>query len=217
MAREVDGLERNLLGLDDRLEGRIRLTLPDVMASHLLMDDLAAFSADQPEITLEMIPTHQALDIGRRDADVAVRVTSSPPEHLIGRSLGRFSVAPYVHRNDTRTPRWIGSLGEDDRDAAWREQFCPAGSVVMRCDSPLLRLRAVRAGAGIAMLPCALADVHPELERCVPEPFDGGEIWLLTHPDLRSAARIRALLDHLSAAFRRHGDALLGNARLKAA
>ncbi len=214
VAGEVENLERNLLGLDQRLEGRVRLALPEVVASHRLMTDLARFSAQHPQITLELVPTHEALDIGERDADVAVRVTNRPPEHLVGRSLGRFAVAPYVNRLASGPYGWIGAGAGDLVDAGWHDQFCPGAPVLMRCISPLLRLAVVRAAAGVAVLPCALADPHDELCRLAASaPMDGGEIWLLTHSDLRNAARVRAVMTHLTEALARQRGALLGLGR----
>lgn len=214
VAGEVEDLERNLLGLDQRLQGPVRLTLPEVVASHLLMTELAQFSEQHPEITLELVPTHEALDIRKRDADVAVRVTDRPPEHLVGRSLGRFAVAPYVHRLASVPFGWIGAGPGEHVDAGWHDQFCPGAPVLMRCNNPVVRLAAVRAAAGVAVLPCALADPHDELCRLAASvPMDGGEIWLLTHPDLRNAARVRALMAHLTEAFAQQRGALLGLGR----
>ncbi len=211
VADEVEDLERNLLGLDQRLEGRVRLTLPEVVASHLLMTELAQFCDQHPEITLEFVPPHEALDIRKRDADVAVRVTDRPPEHLVGRSLGRFAVAPYVHRSASEPYGWIGAASGDGVDADWHDRFCPGASVIMRCNNLAVRLAAVQAAAGVAILPCALADPHDELRRLtVSAPLDGGEIWLLTHPDLRNAARVRALMTHLTEVFAQQQDVLLG-------
>ena len=165
VADEVEDLERNLLGLDQRLEGRVRLTLPEVVASHLLMTELAQFCDQHPEITLEFVPPHEALDIRKRDADVAVRVTDQPPEHLVGRSLGRFAVAPYVHRSASEPHGWIGAGSGDGVDADCHDRFCPGAPVVMRCKNLAVRLAAVQAAAGAAILPCALADPHDELRR----------------------------------------------------
>ena len=57
-------------------------------------------------------------------------------------------------------------------------------------------LAAVRAGIGVAILPCYLADPDPDLRRLGPEIEDlGVDLWMLTHPDLRHTARVRAVLD----------------------
>ena len=58
---------------------------------------------------------------------------------------------------------------------------------------------AARAGIGLALLPCFLADPEPALERLF---IADGEaetgLWLLTHEELRHTARVRAFLDFLA-------------------
>jgi DNA-binding transcriptional LysR family regulator len=58
---------------------------------------------------------------------------------------------------------------------------------------------ATRAGLGLAVLPCFSADVDRGLQRVgAPDPEWASFLWLLTHPDLRKVARIRAVLDFLA-------------------
>ena len=58
---------------------------------------------------------------------------------------------------------------------------------------------AIMAGVGVGLLPCFSGDGEPTLLRLsVPEPELGTDLWLLTHPDLRHAPRIRLLLDYLA-------------------
>jgi DNA-binding transcriptional LysR family regulator len=60
------------------------------------MRDLGRFVSDYPDISLDFIGSYEALSLTRGEADVAVRVTDSPPEHLIGRRLGQYAVAVYA-------------------------------------------------------------------------------------------------------------------------
>ena len=64
----------------------------------------------------------------------------------------------------------------------------------------LLALRAAaRSGLGVAPLPCYLGDPDPWLVRVHPPlPEMASALWLLTHPDLRRVARVRAVLDFLA-------------------
>ena len=54
---------------------------------------------------------------------------------------------------------------------------------------------AARQGLGVAALPCYLADRDPRLVRLT-EPMTemASALWLLTHPDLRRVARVRAFV-----------------------
>ncbi len=221
VASEIDSLERGLHGQDQRLEGLIRLTLPDALAVGFVMDDLARFTARYPGIDLELMATYEALDLGRREADMALRITASPPEFLVGRNLGAFALTVYGARDylaehdPVAHPEdccWIG-LGGAPFDDEWRATISPNIPSRMHSQNVLLRVAAVRAGVGLALLPCGLCDTDPLLVR-VPGAAVvlGDPIWLLTHPDLRGAARIRLLLGFLAESFERHRDLLMGQA-----
>ena len=56
---------------------------------------------------------------------------------------------------------------------------------------------AARAGIGVALLPCYLGDGEPGLERALADPVAelATELWMVTHRDLRSTARVRAFFD----------------------
>jgi len=69
----------------------------------------------------------------------------------------------------------------------------------------------VRSGAGLAVMPCYLADQDPRLQRVgdvLPEITT--EQWLLVHRDLRALPRVRAVMDALVELFRRHRHMLEG-------
>lgn len=74
------------LGQDSRLEGPIRVSMIDAFATHLLMPDLASFAVLYPEIELQIPVSYETVDLDRHEADVAVRFSKSPPDHLMGRA-----------------------------------------------------------------------------------------------------------------------------------
>jgi DNA-binding transcriptional LysR family regulator len=93
----------------------------------------------------------------------------------------------------------------------WLARHAPVEAVVLRCNSWLAQLAAARAGLGLAALPCFLADPEPALRRVLPpEPALASELWLLTHPDLRRTARVRAFMETLARGFRRDRTLLEG-------
>jgi DNA-binding transcriptional LysR family regulator len=64
---------------------------------------------------------------------------------------------------------------------------------------------AVRAGIGLGMLLCLLAERESDLVRLAPPPPElDTQVWVLTHPDLRRVQRIKALTDHLYETLSRH-------------
>lgn len=74
----------------------------------------------------------------------------------------------------------------------------PADRIAVRVDSLLGMTAAVRHGMGTGLLLCLLAEGHGELVRLA-GPFEAldTQVWILTHPDLKTVARIRTLTDFL--------------------
>ena len=61
---------------------------------------------------------------------------------------------------------------------------------------------AVEAGIGIGHLPCFVAAALPGAGTAgPPDPAFAADLWLLTHPDLRHAPRVRVFLDFMAAAI----------------
>ena len=106
-------------------------------------------------------------------------------------------------------PSWSAAL---PGAAAWMRKHVPSERVVFRSSS-LLALRAVaRSGLGVAPLPCYLGDADPGLSRLAAAlPEMASALWLLTHPDLRRVARIRAFLNFMVPWFDQWRGLLEGN------
>jgi DNA-binding transcriptional LysR family regulator len=115
MEREVMTLERRVIGRDQKLTGHVRVATSDFLATHLLIPGLPAFGRQYPEINVEIVTGYESLDIDRREADIALRITPKPPPHLVGKRLAAVAFAPFVSRDYLRhhdlqasTSCWIG-------------------------------------------------------------------------------------------------------------
>ena len=67
-----------------------------------------------------------------------------------------------------------------------------------RVNSVLSMAKSIAAGAGAGVLPCFIGNKCSDLTR-IGEPIlelDLG-LWILTHPDLRHSARVRAFTDYV--------------------
>jgi DNA-binding transcriptional LysR family regulator len=208
----VAALERQALGLDARLTGELRVTTLDMTAFYEagLFD---GFARRHPGIELELSVGNFPRNLTRREADVAIRWTDAPPEHLVGHRVARAEYALYGANSLLETlPAEVGLadypwLGWDMTSNArvtwaWMQQNIPEANIVCRFDMALAMHAAIKAGMGVGFMPCAYADGDPTLRRLRPvEPGFGIDIWVLTHPDLRGSARVRAFLDHASSHF----------------
>lgn len=196
---EIQQLARTIAGGDARLRGTVRVAVPYLLATHLLMPVFAEFARHYPEIQLELIASYEHADLTRREADVAIRVTDAPPRSAVGRRIATLEVALYgpSARKARRSPLPYVGLDDGRPVPRWYRERWPGASLGVRVNDYPLALAAVRAGLGAAPLPACVAEGQPGLRRLAPLPQLEVGLWLLTHADLRRAARIRALLDWL--------------------
>ena len=209
-------------GRDARLGGTVRITLPDVLVPPVARW-LAPFRQHHGEIDYEIVSNNTGMDLLRREADIALRITEHPPPDLIGRRLGKIAVAIYASREAmefshplahplTQRPwlRW----DEQWRAVAierWMDKHVAPELVGARVNTHLAMHELIAAGVGVGFLACWLAEPDPRLVR-ISEPNDalGFDIWMLTHRALRTTARVRVLFDHLGEAFVKEREAIEG-------
>lgn len=215
--------ENRLRGRDMRPSGLVRVTTTDTLLASILGPVLAAFRLEHPDVELEVAVSNQSFDLIRRDADVAIRPTLDPPQNLVGRRVGQLAFGIYAspvllsgrrnvaaHLSDQS---WIGfdaSLSHI-RATQWLLVLLKGVAPAVRVNSLLAAMHAARAGLGFALLPCYLGDAEAGLER-VGEPVRelAASLWLLTHPDLRRVARVKAFMDFCFEALQNEAPRMLG-------
>lgn len=228
MATRAEEVERQVLGRDRELTGSLRVTTAFVLMDHLLPQPLAEFARAYPGIEVEMVENAVLADLssasaaapqnrGRREADVALRLSAHVAEHLVGRELGMTQCRVYALRGAPGLPQQLTPLTELVRSAPWvaferdasariydrwmREHLAHA-DVRLRVDIFNAKAAMLRTGIGVGVLPTFMQDKHPELV-AISEPIPelAAPVWMLTHPDLRKTARVRAFMQFV-------GDAL---------
>jgi len=226
MGEDIVTFERQVTGHDLRPSGELRVTTNDTVLVHLMTGVFAAFRKAYPEIVLDVVVSNQALNLSKRDADVAIRATDSPPENLVGRRAATIAWSIYGRRDDFPEGaasddkqlferNWV-ALGDNLgglKVAQYARDHVATERIVYRVNTVLGLAEAVGNGIGIGHLPNFIADADPGLVRLgppVPE-FSAG-LWLLTHPDLRQSARVRVFLDFVAAEISRQRRAIEGTA-----
>ncbi len=205
--------ELRVLGQDLRPSGHVRLAVAGIVIDHLLPPVLTQFRRDYPAVTLELVGALDHASLVRREADTALRVSDAVPDWLVGRRLGVVDFAVYTLRRDGPPPalcpvdellpqrRWI-SLERDVRDLKfdrWLDTQVPASSVVLRVDAFNHALTMVRAGLGMALLPCFVQRSCPDLQpMTAPIPELRTPLWVLTHRELRNTTRVKVLMQALA-------------------
>lgn len=201
---EMLGVDAALLDKDSDMIGSLRVTAINNMASTVLMPMFARFNQLHPLINLYIAVSNLDASLPQREADIAIRLTNSPTDTLIGKRMVTVASTIYGGRDyleklkkQGNKPRWIGveccSFHKN-----WTRQHCGEQAHNLYSDDTLLTLAAIRAGLGVSFLPCFMGDADPLLQRyCDPDPQHDLGLWILLHPDLKRTARVLAFRDHM--------------------
>ncbi|MCW7538811.1 LysR family transcriptional regulator [Aquabacterium sp. A7-Y] len=207
---ELEAVREALQQAPGEVSGLVRISTTDSVLQGLLLPALRGLSPVHPLLQLELSASNELASLTRRDADIALRVTKRPPQHLVARPLGPVRVALYVPRRAnkaktlddvvTQALPWVAvdeALPEHP-SVQWRRRHLPRVQPQLRVSSIVSVLDAVAAGLGVGVLPLFLAEARRELRR-VSEPLDEAEspLWLLTHPESRHLRRVSLVASHL--------------------
>ncbi len=218
--REILGVDGVLQGKDTYLVGPLRVTAINNMASSVLMPMFARFSDAHPRVELHIIVSNMDASLAQREADIAIRLTNSPTETLIGKRLLTVASTIYGSREylnkikpQKAEPKWIG-VNCCVFHKTWTRQYCSHQSHNFYSDDTLLTLSAIKQGLGVSYLPCFLGDADPLLERyCDPDTQHDLGLWLLLHPDLKRTARVLAFRDYMIQSIEQKRDLFEGRLR----
>ena len=208
MEASYSALEREWVG--EEPSGPLRVSTISLFV-RVLAPALAAFSRTHPRIALQLDTSRLPASLDRNEAQVVIRATDHPLETLVGRFVGRLQFAPYAARSlveahgtalaDLPWLDWSNSFGRRHL-RAYLAAHAPSARIVAELAVFEDMLAVATAGHGVAALPCVDGDEHPDLVRLAP-PIDGFSmgIWLLTHPALRGAPRVRAFMQRIGIAL----------------
>jgi DNA-binding transcriptional LysR family regulator len=200
------------------VSGTVRLTCTEAVLQSLLLPALRRFMPDYPGLKLELNTSSTFANLSRRDADIALRLTNTPPEHLVGTRLGTVSYRvcaseEYLRRSGHTALEEMAWIAPDDflpdhPTVAWRRQQLPGVNLAYRCSSMLAVAHLVRAGMGVAALPDFMLREGELQQLGTPlEDYDTA-LWLLTRPDCRGLRSVSALFSELTRAIDLSGSQL---------
>lgn len=209
---EVGGLVARVGNQSHAAEGLIRLATVDTLLAGPLTPLLRLFRERHPRILLDVQSGVGMANLRQREVDAALRAGGEPPEGLVGRRLCRIAVAVYcstagprVVETDLASADWVVPDEQLKHLASfeWLRRHGYDQRPALRANTLHTLALGVAAGIGVAILPCYLADGDSRLVR-VGGLIDelAGDLWFLTHEELRNTARIRALSDFFGRQFR---------------
>ncbi|MEM7156283.1 MAG: LysR family transcriptional regulator [Myxococcota bacterium] len=219
---EMLSLRRDATSLETVLSGEVRVAVSPGISQFLLMPYFAEFTREHPGVELAIASSNTIVDLMRGACDVAIRSQDHPDENLVGRRLPTVTdyayaspeyLAEHEFDGESTTATWIGR-GHGKRGNQWvKSTPFPEAGVRHEMPDPLDQLHAAIAGMGMTILPGFIASRFDGLVR-IPGtgPVGSRPVWALTHPDLRTAVRIRTFVSYLATVLAEHEPELTGPA-----
>ena len=227
MESDAFEIERKLQAKNSFMQGNIRITIPYHIMVGPFVKGLAKFSEIHPRVDLDIVPSWQAFDLKKGEADIALRLLyrdKMPPDDLIGSKIFEIYCAVYASKtylqsHDLNDSDMANFIGWDDNTAypdwVMNSEF-PHLRTKHKFNDPILQLQAVKAGMGLAMMPCFLCDGEPDLVRVhESSKWHRFDVWMLSHPDLRETMRYREMRNFLKKYFMETTDVWTGDSYVK--
>lgn len=212
MERQSFDLLRALGQQDTSLRGRLVVTAPELLCATFLPPLFEQFCTAHPEVQLEVRAAVDMLDLDRREADLAIRISDTPGDHLTGVRLTSQHTASFatqdwadrIAEDPGGAIDWVvfSGLGQVPRDAMAR---APGSRVKLMFDDMSAMIGAARAGLGVVRAPMFLGRHYKALVQ-VPllDPHPYADIWMVAHPDVWPSARVAAFRACLQPYFKQH-------------
>jgi DNA-binding transcriptional LysR family regulator len=205
VADNMESIERIVSGDKTELSGVIRLTAPVHATNTLFPRLLKEFQLLYPQIRFELLLDNAELDIEKREADIAIRGTHKVPENLIGRCIGKTNWSLYVSDElyqgrlmsleEIKQLPLIGYSHFNNPAGKWHADTFKEVTKTVVCGGLENGRGFAEVGMGVALLPSNMETSLREIYK-LPEEL-GAELWLLTHQEMRTSAKIKALWDFM--------------------
>ncbi|MEP3348022.1 MAG: LysR family transcriptional regulator [Litoreibacter sp.] len=205
MEQAEHALMRRMKGAETQLSGPLVITASQLLIANFLTPVLDQFTSAYPAVELRILATNEMLDLSRREADLAVRISRSPGDELTGLRLlsqdtASFATADWAQRisQDPNTMiDWVVYDATPDLPKGVSPDY-PNMQVRFRFDDMVALIGAAQAGLGVLRMPMFLGRTIAGLVQVpVLPPRSYADIWVVGHPDVWPSAKVRAFREVL--------------------
>ena len=209
---EVLAAGRRIEGQDGHVSGVVRLATPEAFGTYFIAPRAHRLHAQHPQIELELAPESRAVNLSKREADIAISLYRPDQgrlqvARLVDYRIGLYAsealldrVGPITSPSALRGQPFISYI-EEMIDLPELRTFdrSMAEHCVFRSSTVAAQMEAVASGLGFGLLHCFAVSPHMRLVRVLPETVEVvRSFWMVLHADLARVPRIRAVADFVA-------------------
>ncbi|WP_419799043.1 MAG: LysR family transcriptional regulator [Terasakiella sp.] len=203
-------------GQSQSIEGRVCLSTTNVWAVYFLPDILTKIRHRYPGIELDIVASNALSDLKRREADIAIRHARPTQPDLYAQLLYETSGHLYVSDrylekfecpqspNDLKEACLIGFDQSNRLLDYYHSMGCPVSqrNFPIRSENGLVAWEMVKQGLGVGIMVKEVAARTPGIHQILPDlPGVPIPVWLVTHRELKTNRRIRAVFECVAESF----------------
>lgn len=225
-AEAVEDALRTLVSTDaGALEGVVRISATDGFSAYIAAPAAARVQRAHPRVSMEIVAVTRRASQQRSGLDIEIVVGQPQVHRAEAIRLGDYLLGLYAseaYLEDHGTPQVPADLSAhpfiyfidsmlhvDDLDLA--PNFTPTMRESVTSTNVFVHVEATRASAGIGLLPCFMADRHPDLRRILPDAIAVKlTYWLVTRTETLRRPEVSAVVDAIRAVVTEQRSALLG-------
>jgi len=229
MARQASRASENISDQNLQISGQIRLGVTEGFGTYVVTPLLTAFRQRFPDITIDLLALPRAVNLSRHEADLAITIDRPSNAEMVVSRLCRYRLQLYGEKKYLQrkgVPRKVGDLCHFDLvgyvdDLIFSDQLCYLDPLLgdlssspefsLRSTSIITQLHATRAGAGLAVLPCFMAQQETDLQPLLTDQIEVcREFWIAARAEQRQLLRVRLLWEFLKTSVDANEAFLMG-------
>ena len=185
--------------------GVVRIAATPIITTQLLAPSLSLLQRLAAGVTVELVATPDHVALGRRDADIVLRLARLDHPSFLARRVGTLHFAVYARRGvDAESLPWIGfdETLSGLPEARWLAQREGEPMIARAADLQTI-YEAVRSGVCRGLLPAAIARRDTTIAPVpTPEAGPSRELWLMVERQVRQIRRVSLTLGWVEALIR---------------
>lgn len=209
---QIYEIQRKLLGRDIHLSGNLKISTTDTIGYYWLPPFIRVFKELYPEILIDLDIQIRFTNLSKREADIVIPAMNMQPDYMVGRKLAKIYFHLYASKSYVKKhgrPATVADfplyrfLVPNEALATvsasmWLRKHVPAHCVAASSDKLSTLFKFAQQDMGITALPHYVGDSDEQMVRLMELPEDcHRNVWILTHPDLRNTARVKAFMQFM--------------------